>query len=253
MPTHLTEDEQNALLLKLYAAAKRVARSRRAEDQIHDFIANCLVAMRNGSFNPEIENMDTFVRQCLRCDRMDLLESRKAAEARDAEHLVEIVAAPREWMDQSLALDSQRLQSFTQSIRDTLDPVSLEAHRLVREDRLTYAQAGRRLHVSPAMIHKHVTTVQCAFRHTLFAVGIQPTRNTRGGRIARPVRRASRWRRRPILRGRMRNVRPIPRTPYTPTTGIRECWSLRLGWQWDDRIPVAAGPARRAEHLASTD
>ena len=194
----VTETEQDELLLRIHAIAivqaEKNVRSGYREDIVHDVLLQCLEALRAGTFNPDIGNLDDWVKRCLRNHAVDNRRRRRALMERDGAHLTEIDDAPREWMSQELKLEEDRLRDFANRIFKTLPEKCVVGHHLVREDQETYAEAGKKLGVSDEAIHKYVGTVQRAFRNALPTIGITPPPSVRGGRLSRNAKARTRWR-----------------------------------------------------------
>ena len=186
----ITRPEQDAFLLEIYAIANRVAEEKKleqakGEDVVHDLILDCLRALRWEMDVHWGASLQKFVEQELvdRLWRGD--KSRLARKVRERAFYEVIEDAPREWMSQDLKMEADTLEDFAASVRRTLPPAVGKAHRLVRDERLTYAQAARKVRRSSAFVHRAVTRVQEAFRARMPAMDIEPPRSTHGGRLPR--------------------------------------------------------------------
>jgi DNA-directed RNA polymerase specialized sigma24 family protein len=226
----VSEAEQNEVILRIYASAR--AQSAAAlrlglrEDLIHDFILECLVSMRRGSLTRKILNVHAFVKVCLRYRRIDSWRHELAQMERDAMHLAEIRAAPREWMDQGLKIEEDRLRRFAARVFDSVDPRSVEIHHLLRDEQFSYRETAECLGGSIERIHKHVGLVQRAFRQAMPAIGLTPPVSSRGGRLVRPVKGAARRRRRRIRQGFASTSLASGVNRVLPPSAVREFWSF---------------------------
>jgi DNA-directed RNA polymerase specialized sigma24 family protein len=186
--TPMTRSEQDAFLLELYAIANRIAEEKkiqeeRAEDVVHDFILDCLRALRWGMDVQWSESLEEFVEQELMDRRWRSNKSRLARKVRERAFYAVIEDAPREWMSQDLKIEEDAYEEFADQVRRTLPPKVVQAHRLVRDGGLTYIQAAQKLKRSTAFVHRAVTRVQEAFRAALPAMDIKAPRTNHGGRL----------------------------------------------------------------------
>jgi DNA-directed RNA polymerase specialized sigma24 family protein len=192
----LSEAEQDAVLLRIYALAQHHAQelvgSRRREDLVQDLALDWLERLRAGTFDVVPAEWDEFVVAEI-WDRKDgVRRSRRRAARRDLRYLEIIANAPREWMSPALRFEEEGLREFAEQVRQTLPGKCVRAHRLVRDDQMTYTEAGKRLGISRRRVHEYLKTVHRAFRGALPAVDITPSSSRRGGRPARARRRATR-------------------------------------------------------------
>jgi DNA-directed RNA polymerase specialized sigma24 family protein len=191
----LSESVQDSILMRLIGVAwvkvLRLVRACYRDDMVQDLIAEWLAALRAGTWNYPPEGLDEYVESAVRQRLTGNLRHRQRSLHRDHVHAEIIAGAPREWMSQDLKIESDRLDAFAEAVRATLPRKYVRAHRMVRDDGLTYAEAARRLRTSVASIHKYVTVVQRTFRAALRGSGVEPMPSVRGGRpaqaTARPV------------------------------------------------------------------
>jgi DNA-directed RNA polymerase specialized sigma24 family protein len=191
----LSEAEQDAVLLRIYALAQRQAEklvcSGYREDMVQDLALEWLERLRAGDWEVPPEQWGEFVVAEIRNWKVANRRKRRREMARDAIHLELITNMAREWMLPELKLEEDELREFADRIQHTLPRKCVRAHRMVREDQMSYAEVGRRLRVSADRVHEYVRTVHRAFRGALHDVDITPS-------SARPDVRKARARRRPL-------------------------------------------------------
>jgi DNA-directed RNA polymerase specialized sigma24 family protein len=198
----LPESEQDAILMRLIGVAwvkvLELVRHCYREDMVQDLVVEWLADLRAGTWSHPPEGLDAYVENAVRQRRVESFRHRRRTLQRDAIHLEIISGAPREWMSQDLKLEADRLDAFADAVRATLPRRYVRAHRMVRDDGMSYAEVARTLRTSVASIHKFVAIVQRAFRKALRGTGAEPMPSVRGGRPprarARQIRR--RYRRR---------------------------------------------------------
>ncbi len=201
----MSEPEQDAVLLRVYALAKRHANElvgfRRRDDLVQNLALRWLERLRAGTWDVTPEEWDEFVVAEI-WDRKDGgRRQRRRAMRRAAIHLEIVTNEPREWMSPELQLEEESLRDFAEQVRHTLPRKCVRAHRLVRDDAMTYAQAAKTLRVSKGDVHESIKTVHRAFRGALPKVGIEPSTSPRGGGPGRARRRATKVRRNRRRRG----------------------------------------------------
>jgi DNA-directed RNA polymerase specialized sigma24 family protein len=194
-PVQLSRKEQDAVLLEIYDLARKHAEewisAHYREDIVQDVALECLEHLRGGTWaTPEL-GLDRFVELEILNRCVKRRRSRRSGERRDGKYLATITDAPREWMSQELKTEEDRLRDFAAAVRKTLRKGAVRAHLLVRDDHMTYAQAGKQLRVSRERVHERVKEVHRAFRNALPEIGIKAPTSTRGGRPARPMCRRS--------------------------------------------------------------
>jgi DNA-directed RNA polymerase specialized sigma24 family protein len=205
-----SESEQNAVLLRMYALAQQHAEelvgSRYRDDLVHDLTLEWLEDLRAGDWDVSVEGSDDFVIGAILNRKSDDRRQRRRAMARDAVYLEFLKNALREWMSPEFQLEEKELRDFAEQIHDTLPRKCLRAHRMVRDDEMSYAEVGKRLRVSADRVHDYIKTVHRAFRRALPTVDITPSTSRRDPTPARAPRRPMKIRRnrrrRGVIRGR---------------------------------------------------
>ena len=186
----LSESEQDAILMRLVGVAwvkvLELVRGCYREDMVQDLVVEWLACLRAGTWSNPPEGLDKYVEKAVRNRRIEDFRRRRRTMRRDAVHLEVIAGAPREWMSQDLKLEADRLDAFADAVRATLPRKYVRAHRMVREDGITYAEVAKTLRTSVASIHKFVAVVQRTFREAARGTGVEPMRSVRGGRPPRP-------------------------------------------------------------------
>jgi len=213
----LSEPEQDEILIRIYALAQYHARKHvrpgYREDMVQNLALEWLERLRAGTWDVKREAWNEFVISELRNHKTADRRKRRREMTRDAIHLETISNARREWMSPELRLEEEGLQDFAEQIRATLPRKCVRAHRLVRDEGMTYTEAAKKLRVSPHLAHDYVKTVHRVFRRALPAIDIEPPTPQR---LATP-RRA---RRRPLRVRRNRRRRGVARGRNADTLGV---------------------------------
>jgi DNA-directed RNA polymerase specialized sigma24 family protein len=188
----LLEEEQNAIVLEIFDLATKRASdviwSAYREDLVHDLVLECLEDLRGGLWDVPRSELARFVERRVRNRRAGCQRKRRRQLIRDRKHLEAITEVPREWMSQELKHEELRFRRFIAENLSVLNPKWVRAHRLVREDNLTYAKAAKALRVSVSAVHKYIACVQRAFRESLPSIGVASPTSTHGGRPAARAR-----------------------------------------------------------------
>jgi DNA-directed RNA polymerase specialized sigma24 family protein len=191
-----SKTEQDAILLELYVLAERHAKqwvgSQTRDDVVQELALGWLRALRRGRWTAPTEGLDRYVERRIIGRRIERLRSGARDARRDAHYLAAIIGTSCDLIAPGHGLDEAQLERFVRRIRRKLPALWVRAHKLVRVERLTYAEAARKLCTTPKCVHNYVTAVQNAFRNALPEIGIEPQAATRGGSRAEPAVTADR-------------------------------------------------------------
>jgi hypothetical protein len=96
----------------------------------------------------------------------------------------ELTDSTHSWMHPDAAVDEAELTVFRESSLAKLPERCRAAYLLVREEGLSYAEAGTRLGMSTRSVHAQVARAQRLFREELPQQGVPAASSGRGGRLA---------------------------------------------------------------------
>jgi DNA-directed RNA polymerase specialized sigma24 family protein len=181
----LSRTQQDAIVLEIFALATRHAETlvpcSYRDDVVQDLVLECLKGLRYGVWDVPHEALEEYVESCLRNRRTSHRRSRLRAMIRHLEYLTSMSGVESEWMSPEHPLEEARLREFVRRVRRKLPALWVRAHGMVRDKRMRYAEAARKLHTTSKCVHNYVTAVQNAFRQAMPTIGIEPKKSERGG------------------------------------------------------------------------
>jgi DNA-directed RNA polymerase specialized sigma24 family protein len=184
-----SREEQDATVLAIFATATRQARdlvpNSYRDDVVQILMVDCLKSLRYGLWTDPAEGLDRFVEDSLRRRRTSHRRKRLRRMIRDFEQVMALSGIENEWMSSDYGVDEDRLGAFVRRVYRRLPARWVRAHKLIRVEHLTYAEAARKLRTSPKCVNHYVTAVQNVFREALSEIGVEPQSSTRGGQAPR--------------------------------------------------------------------
>ncbi len=123
---------------------------------------------------PGYEGLNGLVATMIRRRNAELYRLWKRAAERDAEYLRERMESVHTWMDPEAQWIERECDALYAKTLASLPPQCRAAFVAVREDELSYAEAGKKLGISGKMVGKYISHAQSVFRLALREYGITP-------------------------------------------------------------------------------
>ena len=137
--------EQDAIVLAIYASAIRQAKElvpgSYRDDVVQILMVDCLKSLRYGLWADPPEGLDAFVEDSLRRRRTSHRRKRLRRMIRDFEQVTALSGMENEWMSSEHAVEEDRLSGFVRRVYRRLPSLWVRAHKLIRVEHLTYAEA----------------------------------------------------------------------------------------------------------------
>lgn len=135
---------------------------------------------------PGYEGLKGLVATMIRRRNAELWREWRRRAERDAEYLRERMASIHTWMDPEAQWIERECDELYAKTLASLPPQVRAAFVAVREDGLSYAEAAKKLGISPKMVGKHISHAQRVFRLSLREYGITPPpeKRAKSNRIA---------------------------------------------------------------------
>jgi RNA polymerase sigma-70 factor (ECF subfamily) len=188
IPATLGADTEADLLLEISALARRTARrivgTDAARDVAQDIVLELLVRMREGAESIDPARLPGLVCEMARCRARDQLRRERRREKPNGDFMRELTDSTHSWMHPDAAVHEAELTAFRESSLEKLPERCRAAYLLVREEGLSYAEAGTRLGMSTRSVHAQVARAQRLFREELPQQGVPVTSSGHGGRLA---------------------------------------------------------------------
>ena len=188
IPATLGADSEAELLTEVSTLARRTARrivgADAAGDIAQDIVLELLVRIREGAESIDLARLPGLVCEMARCRAKDQLRRERRRERPNGDFMKELTDSTHSWMHPDAAVDEAELAAFRESSLAKLPEQCRVAYLLVREEGLSYAEAGTRLGMSTRSVHAQVARAQRLFREELPQQGVPVTSSGHGGRLA---------------------------------------------------------------------
>lgn len=171
-PHAIPPDDEAALIARVRAIARRIARQQgtshdRADDIAQDVAFACLMRVRTGEWRVGPEALESHIAAIVLARKTDLRRRRIRTAARDALHLSEISDSTHSWMSPDAAELERELTPIYVGTRDSLPEGCRNAFIAVCERDLSYAQAATELGITIGAVSVQVAKARRAFRAAL--------------------------------------------------------------------------------------
>jgi len=193
IPAARGADTEADLLLEMSALARRTARriagADAARDIAQDIVLELLVRIRECPASIDLVRLPGLVCEMARGRARDQLRRERRRERPNGDFMKELTDSTHSWMHPDAAVDEAELSAFRESSLAKLPERCRAAYLLVREEGLSYAEAGTRLGMSTRSVHAQVARAQRLFREELRQQGVPVPTSEHGGRLAYRRRR----------------------------------------------------------------
>lgn len=194
IPAALGADTEADLLLEMSALARRTAKrivgADAARDIAQDIVLELLVRIREQPASIDPVRLPGLVCEMARGRARDQLRRERRRERPNGDFMKELTDSTHSWMHPDAAVEEAELSALRESSLAKLPERCRAAYLLVREEELSYAEAGTRLGMSTRSVHAQVARAQRLFREELRQQGVPVPTSEHGGRLAYRRRRA---------------------------------------------------------------
>jgi RNA polymerase sigma factor (sigma-70 family) len=193
------ETELDALLIRIDAVALALAREivvrHAAADIAHDVVLECLVKIRDGTWDVAPEDLIRCVRRMVQSKAVDQLRQRQRRDERELQHATRVEAIMHAWMSPDQSAEERELEALEEGEIAELPEEDRDTYLLARDRGQSYTAIAALLGLSESAVSHRIVRARRRLRSRLRAKGIVPPPPTRGGASQRAHRVGSSCRR----------------------------------------------------------
>jgi RNA polymerase sigma factor (sigma-70 family) len=193
------ETELDALLIRIDAIALARAREivvrHAAADIAHDVVLECLVKIRDGTWDVAPDDLIRCVRRMVQSKAVDQLRQRQRRDERESEHAKQVEAIMHAWMSPDQSTEERELEAVEECALAELPEEDRITYLMARGRGESYAAIATQLGLSESAVCRRIVKARRGLRSRLRARGIVPPPPTRGGASQRIHRGAASCRR----------------------------------------------------------